>query len=324
MRYTALLAIAFVVLGSFAYTRSISYSEESASEIGYWKNLIETKGGPAAYADFKKEYSGKKFKEQHLTAHVIGAQLYENEGIDGLSVCDHSFAFGCYHGFFGRAVADKGAPIVPILAQACKQKFGDSSTGCEHGIGHGVMEHLGPEGLLEGLTLCKLTDQKNLLFGCTGGLFMEYNTPIDFIGGAHVTVRPMDPDNVLAPCNTLVPQEFRASCYFEIALWWKYVFGAEYEKIGNACALADTRDERSACWKGWGTVVAEESEYDVARAASICALIDDADGAGFCKLGAAMRFFGTQTEISAGRAICEQLGGPFRAECLSLDPLNDI
>lgn len=320
MKYLAYIVCLTVVAGGAYFFLGAHTSKGDASGADLWQVRIKNEGGAAAYADFKREYASREFEEQHDTAHVIGGKLYEVEGIDALAVCDQSFAFGCYHGFFGRAVADKGAPIVPVLAQACKEKFGDNSTGCEHGIGHGIMEHLGPDGLLQGLELCTQTKQKDKLFGCTSGLFMEYNTPIDFVGGAHVTVRPLDPSNMQAPCNTIVPQEFRASCYFEIPLWWKDVLGDEYENIGNTCARAGTQGEREACWKGWGTVVAENVEYDAARAGSLCALIDDAKGAGFCKLGVAMRFFGTQSEKRVGHLMCEQMSGALREECLALAP----
>lgn len=270
-----------------------------------------------AYNEFKKEYADSTFNIQHEAAHIVGALLYTTLGNSGIAICDQSFAFGCYHGFFGRVIADKGPGIVPELADSCRKQFGkNNSSGCEHGIGHGIMEYTGRGDLLEGLSWCKKTQQLNPLYGCTSGLFMEYNNAIAFTKkGIVPDQRIMDPKNPLAPCNTVVPQEFRASCYFEIALWWKGVFGKEYEKIGNLCAQADTQKERDFCYEGWGTVLAENVNHNPDNGRTDCKLIHDPHGADVCTFGMASRFFSSGYQES-GNALCAMLSGTLQKECL--------
>lgn len=270
------------------------------------------------YATFKAEYAEKPFAAQHLAAHRMGQKLYEELGIEGFGVCDESFAFGCYHAFFGGAITDKGTLIVSELADACRKRFGDNSTGCEHGIGHGLIEQFGREGLLEALALCDATRQNMPLFGCTGGVFMEYNSAVTFPdGNAIVNVREPDQGNLHAPC-TDVPEKYRTSCYFEIGLWWKQVLGSDYARIGNMCRAAATESERDACARGWGTVIAENVEYDPEKAGEHCGTIDDVQLADACKLGVAMRFFGTGTHDGGGLRMCDLIRGGLAQECKSL------
>lgn len=270
------------------------------------------------YARYKAENANKPFAEQHLAAHRMGQELYEQLGIEGFGVCDESFAFGCYHAFFGGAIADKGTSIVGELADACKERFGENSTGCEHGIGHGLVEQFGREELFAALTLCDDTRQKSSLFGCTGGVFMEYNSAITFPNGdAVVDVREPDPDNLHAPC-TDVPEKYRTSCYFEIGLWWKQVLGGDYARVGNMCRDAATAVEQDACARGWGTVVAENVAYDPEKAGAFCGAIQDAALADACMMGVALRFFGTGTHDGEGLRMCDLIRGSLSRECKSL------
>jgi len=299
--YVYIGAISFLALGLYAYV-SVPNEADAA----------------ARYAHFVAGLADKPFAEQHLAAHVMGQRLYEDLGVDGFGVCDESFAFGCYHAFFGGAIHDSGPEIVGELAEACRKRFGENSTGCEHGIGHGLIEQFGREGLLKALELCDITRQKHPLFGCTGGVFMEFNSAITFPkGDAIVDVRTPDPGNLHAPC-TDVPEKYRTSCYFEIGLWWKQALGDDYVKIGNMCRDATTVSERRACARGWGTVVAENVGYNAEQAHALCGSITDPPLSGECDLGVAMRFFGTGRYITEGKRMCEMIHTGLREECTSL------
>jgi len=281
--------------------------------------VADTKADAAGeYARFKIEFAEKPFTEQHLAAHRMGQRLYDELGIEGFGVCDETFAFGCYHAFFGGAIHDRGAEVVPELAAACRERFGNNSTGCEHGIGHGLIEHFGRERLEKALELCGTTKQKHPLFGCTGGVFMEYNSAVTFPdGSAIVDVRKPDAQNLHAPC-TDVRKEYRTSCYFEIGLWWKQVLGKDYTRIGNMCADAASAGERDACARGWGTVVAETVAYDPEEADALCGAIHDASLVDACTLGVAMRFFGTGSHDGEGLRMCDLIRGGLAEECKSL------
>ena len=314
-----LILLGAVIVGYFGLQRTPAHTTQDDSM--RWAGRIDRVGSPDAYKEFVREYTPTPFTTQHTAAHLMGILLYQKMGISGVAVCDASFAFGCYHGFFGRVIADKGVAVVPDLAENCRKQFGAQSTGCEHGIGHGIMEYTGRAKLMEGLELCKDTKQVNELYGCTSGLFMEYNSAMKFRDGvAYTDERLLDMKNPLAPCDS-VPTPYRTSCYFEIGLWWKGQLGTDYEKIGNLCTKAGTQPERDACYRGWGTVVAESVDHDSAEAKKVCGLIHASFGTDTCLLGVASRFFPAGYP-QAGQEICTALSGSLARECLSLAPQN--
>ncbi len=263
----------------FQKNQSPVFPPSPKNSISFWQERVARVGPENTYKEFKTDYSNKTFPEQHTTAHLIGEVLYTALGLEGFSVCDASFAFGCYHSFMGQAIASHTTAIVPLLAQQCKDLYGKNSSGCEHGIGHGILEYLGPSHLLEALALCKTTEQRDPLSGCTSGIFMEYNSGTVFENGtAHITNREPDIKNHHAPCNSIVPAEFRPSCYHEISLWWKNTLKATYQEIGVFCSSSQEAFERESCYRGWGAVVAEEAEYNPEFAEEICNVMNEKEG----------------------------------------------
>lgn len=280
-----------------------------------WELRMREVGPAEAYEEFKKGYADAPFEDQHGNAHLIGDLLYRIAGIDGLSVCDESFAFGCYHSFFGAFLADHGTASVNELAEACREKFGDADTGCTHGIGHGIMEALGRENLLEALELCEASGQTNPLYGCTSGLFMEYNDAIVVDeSGIRAEVRRPGGD-LREPCRSGVPERHKASCYYELALWWRHLFGDDFEKVGNLCGTVEEDAYRDLCYRGWGTTVAENSSYAAENVVRICGLIQDEEGAAWCASGAALRFVGTGEHRAEAEKLCARLSGEPAADC---------
>lgn len=272
----------------------------------YWENKVKKDGAEKVYLEFKEYYTPREFSEQHTAAHIMGRILYRTNGLEGFSICDPSFAFGCYHSFLGQAIADKGISIVSKLSKKCKERYGESSTGCEHGIGHGIAEYLGPNKLDEALAACSQTNQVNPLFGCTSGLFMEYNSAIIFEKNT-VLIQERKPNkkNLHEPCDTLVPEEFRPSCYHEISLWWKNIAKASDEEIGTLCGEAKKKTEQKACYRGWGAVVAEKADYVTEKISEICESGTTVEGSGECKIGALMRLIGASKKDEA-KNLCSQ------------------
>lgn len=283
-----------------------------------WEERIRAVGSERAYKEFIDAFANSPFEQQHSGAHVFGALLYRVEGIDGMPTCDSSFAFGCYHAFFGEFIADRGTDAIGELAESCRTKFGDADTGCTHGIGHGIVENLGRERLTEAIALCQKTGQKDPLYGCSSGVFMEYNhSTIITKDGIRVDVRQPTEGDVHAPCYALVSEDARASCYFEIALWWRHLFGDDFKKIGNLCTTVPEKEMRPICFKGWGTTVAENVDYTVAGAKELCGLIENAEGVSWCQVGVALRFIGTGSHQKEAHELCDHLSGAPAQECAS-------
>lgn len=279
-------------------------------------------GGVRMYVELKGKYGASSFDVQHTIAHVFGEMLYEKMGIEGVSVCDGSFAFGCYHSFFGKAISEKGMAVVRDLDQACIRKNGPLGTGCQHGIGHGLLEYTGPGGLVKALNGCALTTQVKELFGCTSGIFMEYNLPALVSGvSSSMQLREFDAVKPYDPCNTLIPNRFRKSCYYELAQWWDKVFHGDYKKIGMLCAGVDSTQYREVCFIGLGNMAAPSKQYNVAQTIEICKQMPDQESETLCRAGASWSFFAAPEKRALAATVCEGIEPQRQNYCIKKSDL---
>ncbi len=261
------------------------------SETLRWNARMDEVGAREAYKEFKSAYASEPFDSQHAVAHVIGDLLYEHEGLQGIGICDEAFAFGCYHSFFAKVFADFGEEMIDDLDAECIKMFGkDNMTGCEHGIGHGILEYMGHANLTRTLEACTRTAQPSPFFGCTSGVFMEFNNPTIWDGGrVYTETRKLDKMKPYEPCES-IPDNFRESCYFEISLWWKEVFKGDFDKIGELCGAIKAEQGRTACFSGTGSVVAATAEYDALKTVELCKKMRS--GSDLCRINALWRFTG--------------------------------
>jgi hypothetical protein len=329
LRIPALLSLAFLVLvlGLVLYLRLPASDAGGAVPAAYdgnfnpktegarWEARIDAVGGQAAWEEMKAAFASTGFGIQHSAAHLFGNMLYEKIGLGGVAVCDSTFAFGCYHSFFGGALAAQGPAIIRQLDAACIEKYGPLGTGCQHGIGHGLMEFYGQDRLVTALEGCASTTQVNPLFGCTGGVFMEYNVPIILDGtNAHTESRRLDPAHPYAPCDS-IPDRFRQSCHYEMGQWWDKVYGGDYATIGKLCAKIENSVYRESCYLGVGNVAAPSSNYDVKETIRKCELMPDADGRRTCRSGASWSFFAEPKSRALAPAVCEGLSDAEKIRC---------
>lgn len=273
-----------------------------------WEKRIEEIGVKEAYIEFKETYKTADFGAQHPLMHIFGELIYTKAGVDGLAVCDSTFAFGCYHGFFTRAISEEGMGLIPELDKICLKTYGPYGTGCQHGIGHGLIEYTGHSNLEDALSACSMTTQVNEILGCASGVFMEYNTPTIFTG-TNVTQGPrrLDKNNPHYPCNTIVPEEYKSSCYYEISSWWSAVFNRDYEKIGVLCKEIDNTKHRELCYLGFGAVAPPSADYSIDGTIDLCKRMPDANAEVLCRAGASWVFFSIPEKRSLAPLFCEGL-----------------
>lgn len=271
-----------------------------------WSERIESVGAERAYAEYKETFATAPFSAQHLLAHMMGELLYEKEGIDGLKICDATFAFGCYHSFFGRALSEKGTDVITLLDASCVRAYGPLGTGCQHGIGHGIVEYMGGKDIAKALDLCSKTTQLKALFGCTSGVFMEYNTPTITSGvDAESQTRLFDIRKPYDPCDGAVAERYRESCYYEIVAWWQRSLSADYTKMGALCLGIKKATERDACLLGVGNTVAPSTLYDVAKTIDMCTKMPNRISEILCRAGASWSFFAEPRVRMHANEVCE-------------------
>lgn len=293
------------IRGERVHTTDVPQNSAIASLREIWSKRIEEIGTRNAYAEFKEQTFPLDFGLQHLRAHMMGELLYEKEGIAGLAVCDASFAFGCYHSFFGRALSEHGDSVISELDAACVKQYGPLGTGCQHGIGHGIVEYTGGVDIRAALKLCVRTTQLRPYFGCTSGVFMEYNTPtIVAAASSRNSIRDLNTEDPYEPCDTTVPKEFRESCYYELASWWHSVLHGDFEKMGSLCVQITAGREREACLLGIGTIAAPLLSYDVTKTIAVCENMPDKNAQIFCRAGASWSFFAEPSMRSHTNELC--------------------
>lgn len=274
---------------------------------------IETQGPEKAYLLFKESIAMEDPDTQHNTTHILGESLYDVVGRSGLSVCDTSFNFGCYHGFFTRAVVREGLSIVSSLDEVCQSSSAPSI--CQHGLGHGILEYLGYSKLTEALETCTRTYQPDPLAGCTSGVFMEYNVPLVVEGEQYsVVARPLvNEDEPYSPC-TEIAAEFQQSCYHELPQWWNQVFEGDFARMGVAC---DTSKYEEICFSGVGNIAGSNGDYSVEKTIAICDTMPSSSGRSLCLVSAGGAFVSNIGDRDGARGLCNALPVSEQETCLS-------
>jgi len=85
--------------------KQISFTDKNRIESQeYWSAKIKKSGPEKVYKEFLEINKDNDESIQHGNAHTFGGVLYEEIGKEGLSICDSSFSFGCYHEFLGTAI----------------------------------------------------------------------------------------------------------------------------------------------------------------------------------------------------------------------------
>ncbi|MBA3733156.1 hypothetical protein H0W91_02140 [Patescibacteria group bacterium] len=296
---------------------------EMINEKNRWSKIMDEIGPEKAYAKFKDEYSTKNFGTQHVAAHIIGALLYQKAGLNGQAICDSTFSFGCYHSFFSQALTDKGPSIISSLNQVCLDKFGPLGSGCQHGIGHGVMDYFGQKHLLDALKACKPTTSFSAISGCTSGVFMEYNVPIIVTEtDANAISRPLDTKNPYAPCPAL-PKSFQESCYYSIGQWWDQtrVYKGDWKSQGLLCKNIPDVAFMETCYLGIGNVTAPDNNYDPKKTIESCQKMPNQKAIVTCQAGASWSFAANPDFKPLAIKICDELNDKDKNECLRIGNL---
>lgn len=282
-------------------------------EYKYWNEQIDKVGAEAAYKGFKEKYSSSPYGSQHSLAHVLGELLYDKLGVKGVSICDDSFSFGCYHSFFGKAVSKEGLKVTKEFDQACKDKYGQKNLPCQHGIGHGLLSYFGNEKLVNALNECtKITWQS--LGGCSSGVFMEYNFQT-MADPTKASVRVLTKEGPHYPCKK-VPSKFTPVCYFEQVQWWESTFSNDYKKIGSLCAEVQDMQSKEACFHGAGNYAAPSVNYDVGKTTNLCNQMPTLVGKADCIEGASWILLARPNGSQDALTLCDALQDEFRNNCI--------
>lgn len=274
-----------------------------------WREQIHREGSSNFYERLKDNYT--KSTIQHSVAHVFGELLYEVDGLSGISVCDESFFYGCFHAFMARAVAENGLETLKEINEYCLKKFGVEN-GCQHGLGHAVVQYRGLNSLSQALEDCSKFEVGS--GSCMEGAFMEFNLPtVEGAGGVDVSVREVVNGDYYYPCFS-VREDSRDECFFELPRWWMRVEDEDLVKVGQLCERLSLKD-KSFCFRAVGQQI-DLHEIKVIREG--CELMPSRYAKGQCLIGASWGVFSWPNRGVESLTVCDGLSEAEKEECPSI------
>lgn len=309
------ILLGIVLVANGADRIDVHVDDATAVQSEFWVAHIERHGPRAAYADFANWVASSSAPEQHSLAHVMGGALFAAAGLDGLQACTSDYSYGCYHEFLGQAIHARGLPIIETLSEICTEALKSQSLGCQHGIGHGLTGYLGYDlaALTEALGICEQLGTGDIVTGCGGGVFMEYN--LQSLLADDGSVRPYEEAlGWMYPCEDL-PDQWRAPCYFWQTQWWQQSSErAEYDSyeehaqvMGGRCREITNEQSMQECFRGIGYNAPGELAYELDPVVRICDLLPTETAVVECRAGAAGTMLANPSSKSIGYTVCDGL-----------------
>ncbi|MBI3251529.1 MAG: hypothetical protein HYZ62_01305 [Candidatus Andersenbacteria bacterium] len=276
------------------------------------ETIAKTSGVPAAWQYVKTVFTADHASlggQAHNAAHFVGGLIYKKEGLAGLSVCDTTFAFGCYHGFTEGAF-EKNLDALTTIANAC-QKLGPISSGpwssCIHGIGHGMASYYNSTDLAPALATCDSL-QAGATF-CHDGVFMEFaiSAPDSFYQNS----------NHLHPCDSLA-ETYQPACGRNILAAAGNRFNMPPLETAKACLAAEAPFTAS-CLDTFGFMAASLDRQDGARITARCQELQNGPATSQCAGAAAgeLVFQNYPDWQTQAPRVCQALPSRDQASCFT-------
>jgi hypothetical protein len=303
---------------------TVPSASDVKTEVAEMRQRIKEVGAVSAYDELAERIEAIQPDEQHVYAHSFADALYDVDGIQGISVCDTRFSYGCFHQLISLAILEHGSSISRELHQYCG---GDSS--CEHGIGHGLLSYEGysEQALEKSLELCNALLSSDPSSGCRGGIYMEYNmrTMMGAEGGIK-TARPLDMMHPYTPCDRALPEN-AAACYFWLPIGWWAILGSKQRmtvegglrQMGAWCSEIGISEHVRTCFGAIGQIVINMGKYEPERIAHLCSVAtSNSELILVCRKYAA-NVLGTTVSAAAGEAVCRSYSGAAARYCSTED-----
>ncbi|MEJ0021799.1 MAG: hypothetical protein WDN47_04470 [Candidatus Doudnabacteria bacterium] len=253
--------------------------------------------------------NGQQAENAHEFAHLVGNGMYSKYGLDGITNCDETFGFGCFHGVSQELLEQKGVSVVKEIQSRCIQIFPPDKTqnynGCIHGMGHGLLtwEHFQ---VGKALLDCDNLDQLYQNY-CYDGVFMEH--------ASDLAQNEFDPAHSWQFCSALA-DKYHYNCARYQSQVFLTRFGIDIPKIGAYCAQAPDEISSSTCSESLGYYITDMNLGKLPQILRSCSQIKG-DGSYHCIIGAS-REVAFQTYVGwqeTAEALCESLPANWKNQC---------
>lgn len=296
---------------------SFQYKEEKVR----WQQYFDDAPVGEVYSRFLETASGLDYYAAHGLSHIIGEELYDREGWEGIAFCTQDFGFGCFHGFSGAALFDGGLKATEKLSLACTNLQRGDYLGCIHGIGHGILAYLGNDNLVQALVACESAQRDEAVGGCFGGVIMEYNYNT-MQSQSGIDLRPFSEADAYSPCLSL-SDPYTPACYYELPSWWYASFegmgttdsAGIFTRIGQLCSDIQDEASRTFCFRGTGNVVGPRSDVQVARMKEWCDEMPTKNSHDLCYAEALGHLLNSEEGTKELRVLCESKKVTFTSVC---------
>lgn len=292
---------------------------DQKKQILFLSKLAKSAGAQAAWQYVVSTYKENQVANNaHDLAHFVGGLIYQEKGLNGLIICDSSFAYGCYHGFSERAFS-RDLHDLSRLEKAC-ELLGKVNSGpwasCIHGIGHGIATYFYTANLKNALNTCQSLSNGQTY--CYDGVFMEFaknaqkslyehDAGIGFINSKN---------DSLYPCSVLDEKYKQACARQQPQVMTKY-FHMQLKDIIKTCLYTQDKTIKYYCIDSIGLNIGQKSRGDPKLIQSECKEIPDTESYAQCvSAGASEIVFQNYKGWESGAySACETLGGIFRSSC---------
>ncbi len=326
--------------GNFSESAQIRNLKTFPEISTFFKTIAQKKGAEYAFALLKIAPIAPN-TDMHLLGHVVGDELYKQEGVNGIKICTEDFRNACSHAIVIGLFSDRGDAALPEIANACRQAPGGKGayTMCFHGLGHGILGATGYD-LQKAVDICQKTasgaynDREAV--ECVGGTIMEI-----LGGGGHdhdiwakQRTKYVSVQDPLAPCSTdIIPETDKAQCYNYLTPHLFELAGANlnmptpqnFKDAFPYCGRLPKSDvvNRESCYGGFGKeflVLAQQrdirkinqmSDEELSKVNQWCMLAGDAGGVKSCILTALNSvYWGGENDKAISMRFCNSVLDP--------------
>lgn len=285
------------------------------------RQISDEKGPEAAWKFVVTTYTDAAGANQssgsaHDLAHFVGSLIYQRVGVNGLHICDPSFAFGCFHGFTEAAFTER-LDLLSDIATGCT-KIGTIGSGpwasCIHGIGHGIATYYDTTSLKESLEACDRLREGQPF--CWDGVFMEFsiNAPGNFWKD-HVTAPNGEEDPRLL-CTNIAPQ-YRSACARSLPPLLSMRRSMNDRQVAISCLEVQDQAITYSCIDALGLRIGQESSGNVNTVMSRCTAMPTEQTYAHCATAAAGELIFQNYpnwEVSSSQ-ICSAIPETYRDSC---------
>ncbi len=334
------LVFLILVLGLFGFFQNSLHSKK-LSEMSfdqlkiYFRNLAKQKGAKTAY-EVLKTAAVPPNTDMHLLGHVVGDELYKQEGLNGIKICTQDFRNACSHSIVVGLFTDKGEQALPQISQVCHQAPGGSGayTMCFHGLGHGILAFADYD-LEKAIKICQQTGQTEAA-QCISGTIMEIIS-----GGDHdktlwskMRQKYLFVNNPFYPCSAdFMPEIGKQLCFNYLTPYLWEAVGAninnptesDFSKSFALCRQISEKNPeyQDSCYGGFGKEFTSLSQNkDIRRIDQMsnqqflqvykwCELAQDIKGVDACLSQALSSiFWGGENNRTASIRFCKIISNP--------------